>query len=266
MQRIHFFEIADLSWCPQLVRDGITDTLQFIANASNGFAPIVPRMAAALERCGATRILDLGSGAGGGWLSLIREFDKQGLADVRVWLSDLYPNRKAFAYMEKESSGRIAYIDHPVDAAKVDRSRQGFRTMFNGFHHFRPDAAAAVLRDSVHHQQGIAIVDGDPNRFLGILFIVCFMPMLLLAMPFVKPFRWRRLFFTYVIPLIPLAILFDGVVSILRVYNPDELWALVETVPGHESYDWEIGIQAIPKSPLGMTYLIGTPKRDETRE
>ena len=33
------------------------------------------------------------------------------------------------------------------------------------------------------------------------------------ATPFVRPFRWSRLLFTYVIPLIPLLVLFDGTVS-----------------------------------------------------
>ncbi len=47
----------------------------------------------------------------------------------------------------------------------------------------------------------------------------------LLVTPFIRPFRWSRLVFTYVIPVLPLLIVFDGIVSCLRVYSPDELRA-----------------------------------------
>jgi hypothetical protein len=34
--------------------------------------------------------------------------------------------------------------------------------------------------------------------------------------PWIRPFRWSRLLWTYVVPIIPAVLLFDGIVSCLR--------------------------------------------------
>jgi hypothetical protein len=81
-----------------------------------------------------------------------------------------------------------------------------------------------------------------------------------LLTPFVKPFRWSRLFFTYLVPLIPLIVLFDGTMSFLRLYLEDELHELVESTPGHETFDWDIGTTPIAGLPLGPLHMVGTPK------
>ena len=39
----------------------------------------------------------------------------------------------------------------------------------------------------------------------------------LLATPFILPFRWSRLFWTYIVPALPLVLTFDVVVSLLRL-------------------------------------------------
>jgi len=79
-----------------------------------------------------------------------------------------------------------------------------------------------------------------------------------IMMLFVRPFRISRLFFTYVIPLIPFCTLWDGVVSCLRVYSPEEMRELVESLPKN-SFNWDIGIIKVPMAPIRVTYLIGTP-------
>lgn len=192
MGRIHFFEMADTAWCPQFIRDGITDTLHFLAEAGDGFAAIVPRLAAALKRCGASEVLDLGSGAGGGWVAPRRRFQQDADLDVRVVLSDLFPNRAAFARLHAQSDGAIQAVTQPVDATRVPAGLTGFRTMFNGFHHLTPEQGRKLLTDAVAQGRGVAIVDGDPNRLLGILLMLVFMPFLFLLTPFVKPFSWKR--------------------------------------------------------------------------
>ncbi|PWT71878.1 MAG: hypothetical protein C5B46_07655, partial [Proteobacteria bacterium] len=53
--------------------------------------------------------------------------------------------------------------------------------------------------------------------------------------------------------------LFDGIVSMLRIYDPRELRELVEKTSGNETFEWDIGILPVRGSPLGLTYLIGMP-------
>jgi hypothetical protein len=82
----------------------------------------------------------------------------------------------------------------------------------------------------------------------------------LVLTPAIRPFRWSRLLWTYLLPVLPLAILFDGVVSCLRVYTPDEMLAMGREVGGDE-YEWEAGFERPAGSPLPIPYLIGMPRQ-----
>ena len=79
--------------------------------------------------------------------------------------------------------------------------------------------------------------------------------------PFIRQFRWRRLLWTYLLPLVPLACWWDGIVSQLRAYSPAELQDLAEAVGAH-TYCWRAGRVPIISNPGCLTNLIGYP--DET--
>ncbi len=79
--------------------------------------------------------------------------------------------------------------------------------------------------------------------------------MLVLA-PFIRPFRWSRLFWTYLVPVVPNVLLFDSVVSVLRVYSVTELR---ELTAGLDGFQWEIGTLRARPIPIPITYLIGVP-------
>jgi len=68
------------------------------------------------------------------------------------------------------------------------------------------------------------------------------------------------MFWTYVVPAIPLIVMFDGIVSCLRTYTPEELMALVRQVPGASTFHWESGVRRLGVLPVGTTYLLGWPK------
>ena len=89
---------------------------------------------------------------------------------------------------------------------------------------------------------------------LGSLFLAF---LVLLATPFIRPFRWSHLFWTYVIPIVPLFVAWDGCVSCLRTYSVQELQALVAGL-GPNDYIWQIGRKRGVLSP-GVTCLIGYP-------
>ena len=74
--------------------------------------------------------------------------------------------------------------------------------------------------------------------------------------PFMRPFRWRRLFWTYILPMVPLTCLWDGVVSQLRAYTIPELQQLCE---GASPMRWDAGQAPIAKGHGRLTYQIGCP-------
>jgi hypothetical protein len=48
-----------------------------------------------------------------------------------------------------------------------------------------------------------------------------------LAPFFAKRFSWAKAFVTWVIPVVPLMLMFDGVVSVLRTYDRSEIISLL---------------------------------------
>ncbi len=246
MRRFHFIELEDLPGWPKVFRDGMTDYLETVVRLTNPYAVVVPKLAAALEACQATHVLDLCSGAGGPWAILLPMLQYR---KPVVLLTDFYPN---------PAHTTLPYHPEPVDATAVPATLLGFRTLFASFHHFRPEQARAILADAVAKRQGIAVFEATARTFWGV-FGMLFVPIAVwLFTPQIRPVRLSRLFWTYVLPVLPLAILFDGVVSCLRTYTPDELRELV--VGLDESYTWEIGSEPVARSPLPITYLIGLPK------
>jgi hypothetical protein len=80
-----------------------------------------------------------------------------------------------------------------------------------------------------------------------------------LFVPFRRPFRWSRLVWTYLIPVIPLVLFFDGLVSCLRAYSVRELHQMTSELES-SGYRWEIGEKAGGWLHLRITYLIGRPQ------
>jgi hypothetical protein len=123
----------------------------------------------------------------------------------------------------------------PVDALDVPPRLAGFRTIFTALHHFGPGDARAILAFAVRYGEGIAVVEGVSRTPAGLAILAAVPLAVWLLTPVIRPFRWSRLFWTYLVPVLPLAILHDGVVSVLRVYTPDDMLAMRPdpvTVPG----------------------------------
>lgn len=132
------------------------------------------------------------------------------------------------------------------------------RTLFNGLHHFRPDDAREVLKDAVRTQSPIAVFE-VADRSLTAMAPLIFVPLFVLVMtPMIRPFRWSRLAWTYLIPVLPAAILWDGVVSYVRAYRPDELEAMAKAA-SPDGYRWEAGYLRLGGGPGRLTYLAGRP-------
>lgn len=259
MRRLHLFELEDSRYCPRAVRDAATDLLGYIAGRTRPYARAVPLLRRALEEAGARRVVDLGSGGGGPWRTLHGE-----LGVEAVLLTDLFPNADAARRLEAATNGALRFYPAPVRATRVPAGLDGFRTLFSAFHHFRPDEALAILRDAVERREGIAVLEAtrrDPRSFA----MVAAMPFLALALtPFVRPLRWSRLFFTYALPLVPLVMLWDGLVSCLRTYSEAELCALTARLEG-AGYRWTVGTTRVPYWGVPVTYLIGVPDASAAR-
>ena len=253
LPRLHLFELEDLPWFPALIRDLATDYLHFVETKLQLHAPVVPLLAEALTRTGEREIVDLCSGGGGPWLLLHRDLAAAGVGG-HVTLTDRYPNAEAFNSLTSEA---ITFESEPVDARHVPARLTGFRTMFNAFHHFTPKDAQAILRGAAEARQPVGIFE-LPDRTMRMLLPMVFLTPLIVCLvtPAIRPFRWERLLFTYLLPAVPFTCWFDGVVSQLRAYSPEELRAMTDgiDVPG---YVWTVGQVPVGNTAGNLTYVIG---------
>ncbi|MEQ9467258.1 MAG: hypothetical protein RLN88_07585 [Ekhidna sp.] len=256
MKRLHLFEFGDQKWFPDFLRDYETDFLQFLANKTKMYEPVIPLLDDLIQRSNARQIIDLGSGGGGGLLRINKELRKT-YPDLKIILTDLYPNYKAFEY-SKSRADNIDSIDVPVDARKMSYELKGIRTLFLSLHHFKEEDAITILQNAVTSDQPIAIFEAQERSFSSLLAMFLSPVTVLLTTPFFRPFKVGRIIFTYLIPIVPLVVWWDGIVSVLRTYSINEMDKMLLHVKNSYLYDWGIG--KIKSGPGVIIYLIGVSK------
>jgi hypothetical protein len=126
------------------------------------------------------------------------------------------------------------------------------------FHHFPPEAARAILADAAAKNVPIALFEVTKRSPLYILAMLFSAVTVMLVTPAIRPLKWSRLLFTYLIPLIPFVVTWDGIVSCLRTYTVEELTTMTEELS--ETHKWDVG-ELKGKRVLPATYLIGLPRK-----
>ncbi|RZK19286.1 MAG: class I SAM-dependent methyltransferase [Hymenobacter sp.] len=263
--RLHLFEFEDQPWFPAVLRAGQMDYLRFMISRLGIYRPVAPLLAAALHQTRQNQLLELGAGAGGGTETVLAALHRQPAAPpgLRLLLTDLYPQPAAWADVARRTNGAIRGHAAPVDALAVPTDLGGFRVIFSAFHHFAPPQAEGLLRDAVASGAGIGVFEGAGKSWLEIGLALTVLPLAqLLLTPFFRPFRVSRLVFTYLLPLIPLTTIWDGVVSIFRMYPPAALLALAHRADPAGRYHWQAGQLRHWWGPR-VTYLIGTMNEEQ---
>lgn len=258
MSRIHLFEFEDLPWFPKLIRNYMTDYLQYVANELDMYKNIVPVLEKGLQTASKKKIVDLASGGGGGWKKLSEHVEKQ-MTNVKVCLTDYYPNIQAFELFKKQHPEVIEYSTESINALKVPEIYHGtLRTQFLSFHHFSEKNAKQILQNAVDTKSPILIVEAQ-QRTVKHFIQFFFSPItVLIFTPLIKPLTIGRIVFTYLIPVVPIFTWWDGIVSVLRTYSKEELQQLINKVDNGETFDWEIS--EVNSGKFVNYYLLGTPK------
>ena len=168
---------------------------------------------------------------------------------TRVTLTDLYP---------VPTSSGIDYWPQSVNGACVPAELRGVRTLFASFHHFAPATAREVLKDAFDQRSPICVFEAT-SRTPGAIALSLLLPLLVLVItPSIRPASWFQIFFTYLVPVLPLLVFWDGLVSQLRTYSKEELLELTSDLYSPD-YAWECGVVQAAGIPFKTAYLIGRP-------
>lgn len=254
IRRQPWFELHDQPWFPAFLRDLVTEALEAVWSDTRAYRSIAPLLRQAVEQAGAEQIVDLCSGGGGPWLSL---YDSVAAGrPIRVLLTDLYPNQRLFR--EPLPPGMTPRPE-PVDATCLPPGLRGFRTLFSAFHHFGPAAAQAMLTDAFQRREGIAIFEGARRSPLTLAMVAGVPLVALKCAATATPARWRRILWTWVLPVVPAMLYVDGILSCLRSYSLEDLRELTRPLSAPD-YQWQIG--DAPGGRVPVRYLIGVPARE----
>jgi hypothetical protein len=259
MTRIHLFEFEDQQWFPGFLRKYVTDFLYFLSLKAGVFKKIIPMIDEMIGKTQTDTLVDLGSGSGGGLKGLYPDL-KNKIPSLKIILTDFYPNLQTVKEINKSGTG-ITYANESVDARNVPENFKGLRTMFLSFHHFRPAEARVILQNAVDRKSGLLIFESQERSFPSILAMFLSPLSVLFTTPFIRPFSAGRLLFTYLIPIVPLIVMWDGIVSSLRTYSLEEMNELVNKLEDKEKFSWETG--KIKSGPAQVLYLKIIPKSHE---
>ncbi|KAK5995201.1 hypothetical protein PT974_03599 [Cladobotryum mycophilum] len=256
--RMHLFEIDDQPWFPPFLRARVQDALTASWTSKT---PLQPQSAASLAASvlirelgndlSSYKFIDFCSGGGGPTPSIERVINaklrERNEEPVDFVLTDLHPNVTAWDLVVRKSPN-IMYHNDPVNAAKAPQeliSRQdGKKVMrlFNlAFHHFDDPLASQILKDTVETSDGFAIFELQDRTLEIVLSMLMFGTAIMLAAPFYA-WKWRSpatLFFTWVIPILPFVIVFDGFMSAMRTRTPEEVESLLRGC-GADTSLWEV--------------------------
>ena len=147
--------------------------------------------------------------------------------------------------------------DTPVDARRVPDGLAGLRTICNAFHHFGTEDARRILSDAQQAGQPILIIELSERTWVNLTLGTLFIPLMVaLVMPLVRPVRAGWLLLTYLLPVLPWTIAWDGWVSHWRTYSLAEQTELI--APLHRpDWTWDMGQTRL--GPGHITWLLGHP-------
>jgi hypothetical protein len=175
-------------------------------------------------------------------------------------LTDIAPNVPAWKEIAARSKN-IGYVERSVDARSppeelttttTSSDEDGkekeklFRLYCLSFHHFPDPAARAILASTLATSDGFAIIELVSRHWSSLLLMLFYT----LTLPIVTllwfPLDVSMLLFSYVVPVVPVVIAWDGFVSALRVRTFEEVMGLIAEVRGKGSVgnirevgDWE---------------------------
>ncbi|TVY30955.1 hypothetical protein LHYA1_G000255 [Lachnellula hyalina] len=182
---------------------------------------------------------------------------------VNFVLTDIHPHIPDWTEASKRSEN-LSFVSESVDASNAPASlnsqdgKKIFRLYNLAFHHFDNKLGSEILRNTLETADGFGIFELQERTISSMITITAMGLLMFLITPF---YFWRspgHLFFTYIIPIIPFVLVFDGYISSLRTRSAEEVQAMMKecgascdgwTVKnGAEQHTWPTGY---------MTWIIG---------
>ncbi len=210
MKRKQITQIINVSWFPKFLKTLVAEFLSWFVVKVNATKPFIPVIEDVLNKTNHKRIINVEFNIGAG-IETVKPFLKD---DVTV---------------------------DSIHISNFNTSEKGVYLFVNSFHQLNSKKAKKILQNIVDSGNPIVVVEGNNDSLWQIVGMTVFVHLtVLFTALFVKPFRFSRIIFTYLIPILPIIIVIDGCIALLKLYNPTDLLELTSSLE-RNNYEWKAG-------------------------
>ena len=210
MKRNQITQIINTTWCPSLIKNRIIEFLNWFVIKVNATKPFVPVIEEVLDSTNTKKIINIDLNVGAG-IETVAPFIKKEIEINSIPITDF------------------------------NVKQNGLYLFANSFHQLPIEQAKEKLKKIAESGNPVVVVEGNNDSLWQIVGMTFFVPLsVLLTTPFVKPFHFSRLIFTYLIPILPIFIVIDGCLALLKLYNPKDLKELTTDI-NIPHYEWKMG-------------------------
>jgi hypothetical protein len=240
-------ELEDYNWFPKRFRRW---QLEFVGSMSvwtKLYRPLVPVMDEMISDYKITALQDCCSGSGLPAVYLHQQLHKK----MTLLLTDKYPDEHFV------NNAHVIYSKENIDVLQMQTVEIALYTMFNAFHHFNKAQQKAIVKKMMSNNSAFIIAEIlEPGLFNALKIFFTGTVLQIFAAPFIKPFSFARLFFTYIIPVNLFTVTYDGIISVLRSKTEKQYRELVN---GLASNNFAITVHKINNWKGNLVYIKGAP-------
>ncbi|MEC9281578.1 MAG: class I SAM-dependent methyltransferase [Bdellovibrionota bacterium] len=223
--RVNSFEFGDLQAVPAFYHQFLREFMSKIYLVFGIHKLWRTEITEFVKRQGSQSIHDPCAGSGYVNQLIFESLDEK--LNAKFYLSDLMTDESPEFAKQINALGfeNLKFAEKSIDLLKIEASNQMPKMFVNSFHHFDRDHVKEILKNTLGQGKELLVLEycrKTPDSLMSMLFGGVFS---LLFFPFVveKKFVLPSFIFTYLIPVIPFMLVWDGVVSCLRTHSSSSL-------------------------------------------
>lgn len=213
-------ELEDFDWFPTILRKYQMEFIGMIASKFGFYKKVAQMIKSDIREQKINKILDLCSGSGLPAMYIHKAMKEPNLMTT---LSDKYPQ-------QIQITEGVSYVVKPFDVFEIQMESDVYYTMYNAFHHFEKKDQQSIIQNALNNGANLKIVEIVQPTFLNLLSVTLASTLgVLLMCPLIRPFEWRRILLTYIIPINVLTVMIDGYITILKSRSAHQYKVFLES-------------------------------------
>jgi hypothetical protein len=257
-QKILSCECNDSPHCPQFIRESVLEVLGNSIRDAKVYENLAPRFIDFCTEHHIENILEIGAGSGESTAVFVDAVIRHQQTPPHIYISDLLPMREVMRATAARYPDVLTPLEDSLDIRNPAAApAHDMRMVLSAFHHFDPEVVRTFFKAA--QEQHIAVFIAEPfTNSLRAFFPMFLHGFISLARNGVQSSRMRlvKFFFTFLLPLIPMCLLWDGLISMIRMYDEQGFMEIVKTLPeSGGAYQWHYEEVTVP---LGGTASLFT--------